>query len=243
MKRIILFFSTSLILWFILSSCGQVFGERVRGNGNIQSETRQVDEFSGVDISGAIDLYVKQDSVRSVKIEADENLMGYIEVINIGNKLVVRPEKGYNLKPSRSIKVWVSSPTFRRFEASGACDIISENKISADGELYIDMSGSCHVEMEINAPKIYADLSGSCNLDLKGETKEFEIDGSGSTDVRSMELMAENVKVGISGSGSAEVFASIKLDVSVSGSGDVRYKGNATVNQRISGSGSVKKVE
>ncbi len=66
---------------------------------------------------------------------------------------------------------------------------------------------------------------------------------SGSTDIKCMELMAENVDVHITGAGDAEVFASVKLDVSVSGAGNVKYKGNAVVNKSVSGAGSVKKVE
>jgi hypothetical protein len=49
--------------------------------------------------------------------------------------------------------------------------------------------------------------------------------------------------VAISGAGSAEVYASVKLDATVSGAGNVNYKGNASeVNQHVSGAGSVKKV-
>jgi hypothetical protein len=56
--------------------------------------------------------------------------------------------------------------------------------------------------------------------------------------------MAENTKVDISGAGSAEVFASVKLDAHVSGAGKVRYKGDAAnVQQQVSGAGSVKKAE
>jgi Putative auto-transporter adhesin, head GIN domain len=53
----------------------------------------------------------------------------------------------------------------------------------------------------------------------------------------------ENTKVDISGAGSAQVFASVKLDAEVSGAGSVTYKGNAVnVSQHVSGVGSVNKV-
>ena len=45
-----------------------------------------------MDVGGNIDLYVKQDSNRSVRIEADENLMQYIEVKMEGDKLVIQHE-------------------------------------------------------------------------------------------------------------------------------------------------------
>jgi hypothetical protein len=239
MKRLVVL--SLLVIFF--TSCNYVFRKQIHGNGYIKTETRQAGQFNGIDVSGSIDVYVKQDSVASVKIEADENLMEYIQVIDDGGILRIHPENGYNLHPSRHIKVYVSSSAYKSFEASGACDIYSENKITSPGMIDIDLSGSCDAKLELNTPGVSADLSGACNIELKGETKEFKVGGSGSTGIKSMDLLAENVDVDISGAGDAEVYASVKLNVEVSGAASVKYKGNAQVSQSVSGAGSVKKVE
>jgi len=220
-----------------------MFGKRIHGNGNIKTETRPVSHFSGVDVSGSIDVFVKTDSVSSVKVEADENLLEYIQIINDGDILRIHTENGFSLDPSGKIKVFVSASVLKSFDASGACNIYSENKINSPDMINIGASGSCDVNLEVNTPKIVADLSGACNVELKGETKDFSVEGSGSTGIKTMGLMAENVNVDISGSGDADVYAGAKLDVHVSGAGSVQYKGSPQVNQSISGSGSVKKVE
>jgi hypothetical protein len=217
--------------------------DKVKGNGNIKTETRTTGVFSSVDVSGNIDLYVKQDSVNNVKVEADENLMEYIVVTTEGDRLIVQPKEGYNLSGSKDIKVYISSPLYKNLEASGACSIIGEGKITSNETLDIDLSGASDIEMEIKAPNVEAELSGAGSVSLKGETKDFSVNGSGSSDIKCIGLMAENVDVRISGAGDAEVFASVKLDVSVSGAGSVKYKGNAVVNKSISGAGSVSKVE
>ena len=233
----------SLIIMIAASGCRQVFGKRIRGNGHIQTETRTASSFNSVDVSGAIDVYVKQDSVSSIKVETDENLLQYIDVQNDNGTLYIHQMKGFWLKPTRSIKVYVSGSNFKRFEASGACDIISENKVTGTEGIDIDLSGASDVKMELKAPKVYAELSGAGTIELKGETKDFTVKGSGSTDIKCFELMAENVSIKISGAGDADVFASVKLDVRVSGAGSVQYRGNANVSQSVSGAGSVKKVE
>jgi hypothetical protein len=227
----------------LLTSCRGIFGKRVLGDGNMKTETRSVSDFDGVNVSGSIDLYVKQDASRSLRIEADANLLSYLEVYNEGGTLVVRPKNGYNLKPTRDIKVYVSSPTFNKLEASGACDIFSENQVTASETMNIDLSGSCDAKLDVKAPNISSEISGACKIELKGETKGFSVDGSGSSDVRCFDLLAENVIISIAGAGDAEVFASSKLEVDVSGAAGVKYKGNASVNQKISGAGSVKKVD
>ena len=237
------FFVLSLLSVILLSSCDQMFGKRVHGDGHIKTESRAALEFNSIDVSGSIDVIIRQDSVRSIKVETDENLLEYVQVIDEGDKVVIHTERGFSLNPTKGIKVYISSPLFKSLEASGACNYISENKISSPERISFGLSGSCDVKIELDAPQVYADLSGACNVQLKGNTKDLKMEGSGSSDFKCMELLAENVDVDISGSGYAEVYASVKLDVSVSGSGDIKYKGNATVSQHVSGSGSVQKVD
>lgn len=226
-----------------LISCSHVFKDRVRGNGSVKTESRQVSGFTNVKVSGSIDLFVKQDSVTSVSIVTDENLMEFIETISENGSLVVKPKDSYSLSGSNGIKVYVSSPEYSRFHASGACEIKGESRVYSDRPVKVNLSGSSHIEMDIKAPEVNADVSGSCSVSLSGETRELKIDGSGSTSVHCKDLMAESVTVGISGAGNAEVYASVDLKVRVSGSGSIRYWGNAKVDQRISGSGSVTKAE
>lgn len=234
---------TTLIFPTLFVSCRFFDGKRIKGNGVIKTESRTVDSFSGIRVSGNADVYVKQDSIYSVKVETDENLLPYLLTTNSNGSLDIHQKEGTNLNPSKTIKVYVSCPSFKRFDASGACDFFSENRIVSNEPVHIQLSGSSDVKMDIKAPGISADLSGEGTIALRGESKNFTVSGSGSTDVKCFDLLAENTEVNISGAGDAEVFASVKLDVQVSGSGDVKYKGNATVNQSISGAGSVKKVE
>jgi hypothetical protein len=78
---------------------------------------------------------------------------------------------------------------------------------------------------------------------LKGQTRDVDLDLTGAGHAHCYDLLAENTKVDISGAGSADVYASVKLDAQVSGAGSVNYKGNAAnVNQHVSGAGSITKV-
>jgi len=239
MKKII---SGALIIAVITTSCN-TFEKRIAGSGNIKTETRTAGEFNAVDVSGAIKVYVKTDSVRSVRVEADDNLLEFVETHNDGGTLHIHERDGFNLRSRKDIKVYISGPEFRHFEASGACDIFSENKITSPSAIDLDISGASGINLELNAPAVRADLSGACTVTLKGETKDLDLNGSGASKFYCFDLMAENVDVEISGAGNADVNASVKLDVQVSGAGTVKYKGNAGVNQRISGAGSVKKVD
>lgn len=227
----------------LATSCREIFGKRVRGDGNLRTDTRSVGSFTSVEVGGAIDLYVRQDAAQSLKIEADGNLLEYIDAYTEGDKLVVKTKNGFNLDPSRDIKVSVSAPLFKRIGASGACDVFSENQLVSNENLSIDLSGASDAKLDVKAPSVDADISGACSVQLKGETKNLKAGGSGSVSFKCFDLLAENVSVDISGAGDAEVYASQKLDVGVSGAAGVKYKGNATVSQDVSGAGSVRKVD
>ena len=228
--------------FLLFSSCREIFAKRIRGNGNITTQTRSAGSFNSIDVSGSIDVYVKQDSSSSIKVEADDNLQQYVETVNEGNVLRIRTEQGYNLRSSRQIKVYVSAAMFSRFEASGACNLFSQGKITSASEMDYDLSGSCDLTMDVNAPKISAVASGACTLTLTGQTKDFHVRGSGSTTIKSFDLLAENVDLDISGAGDAQVYASVKLTGSLSGAGSVDYKGAAQSDIHTSGATSVKKI-
>ena len=240
MKSVFFF---AIIFTATFTSCNFIGGKRIRGNGVMKMENRSAGTFNGIDVSGNVKVYVKQDSVFSIRIQTDENLLEYMITDNRNGTLHIHQKEGTNLKPSQSIKVYLSGPSFKLFKASGACDFISESKITGSEPVSISLSGASEVKLELKVPGIDADLSGAGTINLKGETRNFSVDGSGSTTIKCFELMTENTTIELSGAGNAEVFASVKLVVDVSGAADVKYKGNATVTQKISGAGSVKKVE
>jgi hypothetical protein len=234
----------ALLLLTVFSSCYYLGGKRVKGNGNITTETRNVSAFDRVEVSGAVELYVSGGETQPVKIETDENLLKYIEVEQHGNTLDIHTRRGYNLRPTHKVIVRVSSPNYSQISVSGASNIIGQNKIIARDRLEMHVSGAGDINADVDAPELKSSISGSGNVNLMGQVRDLELDISGAGDAKCYDMKAENTKVQISGAGSAEVYASVSLDAHVSGAGSVSYKGGATkVSQQVSGAGSVKKVD
>ncbi|HXD77725.1 MAG TPA: head GIN domain-containing protein [Puia sp.] len=227
----------------VLSSCGEIFGKRIHGNGNVTTQDRPVSNFKNVEVGGAAKVLVSQGDRNSVKIEVDENLQQFVEVLQEGNKVVVRTKPGYNLDPSGDLKIHVTSPVYNDIDASGACDIIGQGTITNPEKMSLHISGAGDMKMELNAPEIDAEVSGSGNVDLKGETKNVDIDLTGAANAHCFDLKSETTKVEISGAGTADVYASVKLSAEVSGAGTVNYKGGGQVDQHVSGAGSIHKAD
>jgi len=238
MKKIALF---SLII--LVGGCREIAGERVKGSGHVITENRTASGFNNVDISGAIDVYVKQDSVSSVKVEADDNILEYIQVHSDGSTLEIYTENNIRLKPTNKIKVYISNPQYKEIQVSGASTIRCENEITSADAIDIGLSGASDGRLELNAPKISVHLTGASNTSIKGKTKDFEGSASGASEIRGFDLLSENADVDASGASHIEIFASVKIDGQASGASSVNYKGNAQSSVEKSGASSVNKKD
>ena len=235
------FFSLMLSAFLFLTACN-FGGHRVSGNGTISSQERNVSGFEEVKVGGDFKVYIIQGEVKPVKIEGDENLLEYVELNQSGKELSITTRDGVNLDASSDMKIYLTAPMFRRIQASGASDIISQGKLENEESIKISVSGAGDINMEIDAPEIESSITGSGNITLKGEAKNVDLRISGAGKARCYDLKAENTEVHITGAGDADVYASEKLDARVSGAGSVRYKGDPKdVIQHVTGAGSVKK--
>jgi Putative auto-transporter adhesin, head GIN domain len=233
-----------LALPLCLGACQGLGGKRVHGDGNIQTEDHAITTFRTLDLRVPADIYLNTGDHASVKIEGDNNLLKFVDVEQSGDVLTIRTHEGFNLIPSGDLKIYVTTPTFEKIDATCACNIESQNKLISPDGLEMHLSGAGNIKLEVDAPHIDARLSGAGNISLKGQTKDVKLNLSGAGNAHCYELLAENTDVNISGFGSAEVYASVKLSASVSGAGNVDYKGNATeIEKHISGAGDVHKAD
>jgi len=239
MKKLLVLLSAAIL---VFSSCRFVTGQRIRGNGNVRTETRSPGNFKSVASHGSFDVFVSSGE-QGVKIEAEENLLPYIETYVEGSTLHVQTKDDYWLRPGRKVKIYVSSPDFESIQSYGSGDITGESKITNSSKLELGVNGSANIKMDVDAPEINTETNGSGDIFLRGETKSFEGEIHGSGNIKAIDLRSNDARIEIYGSGNADVFVDGKLDVHVAGSGDVNYRGNAQVSSSMAGSGRVKKIE
>lgn len=231
MKRIILF----LFTLFILASC-----DRTTGSGNIISETRTVGNFDAINVGGGFNVEVKIGSPASVRVEADDNIMKYIEITDVGNTLNIRTEDLHNYS-NVHMNVYITMPSLKNVKASASADVVVQDIVESDSRLSFRASSSASIKAEVNAPEIESDASSSATITLRGKTKNYDAQASSSANIRSFELLSENTTAKVSSSADIQVHASVNLNAKASSSGSIDYKGAATVNKSESSSGSVEK--
>jgi hypothetical protein len=236
MKRILITLSIVLIALGLNACSGLI----IRGSGNMTSETRPVSDFSQVALLGVGEVIVTQGDQESLTIEAEDNLMPYIEArvengtLNIG----FESHLGRSYWPTKTLKFYVTLKSVEGLSVSGSGNIQADSLTANDLTLAISGSGDINIGM-LEATSLKTFISGSGRCTLAGRADEQAITISGSGKFEAADLESQQVSIKVSGSGKTRVWATDNLTIGVSGSGEVEYYGAPEISENISGSGKI----
>jgi putative autotransporter adhesin-like protein len=207
-----------------------------------KKETRDVGDFTYVSFGIHGDLFIKQGSKNEVIIEGDKESIENIETYVSGDRLKIKTESNWSWKNFSKVNVYITIKEFSGISVSGSGDAISDGVIKGDN-VDLSVSGSGDIELDLLADDIDCSISGSGSMKLSGRGKAASLSISGSGKLDASEFEVETVKIRISGSGGAYVYATKELESRISGSGSVRYKGEPDkIANHSSGSGRLKKM-
>jgi hypothetical protein len=227
-----------LITMFVtLASCNFT-----TGSGNIISEDRSVNNFTELSVGGDFDVEISIGAVTQVKVEADDNIMKYIETNVSGNTLKIRKESNHNFSDAH-MKVYITVPVLAAIRASASADVVVQDVLVSKEKLTFRASSGAEIKVDVDAPEIDVDASSSATVTISGKTRVYKAEASSSADIKSWDLLSENATVNVSSSASARVHASVSLKAKASSSADVIYHGSASVDKSVSSSGSVRKED
>jgi hypothetical protein len=236
--------SVLLFTGLITLSCSAQWGKTIKGNGNNVTIERSTGDYEGIAVSGWFDVDLVAGNEGKVTLQGEENLLEYIITEVKDGKLVIKTEKGVNLKTSSwksEILITVPVESINSVSMSGSGDIVGKTKIKSD-KFSTAMSGSGDITLDIESNSLSASMSGSGDITLSGNTKDFDATISGSGDIEAYNLEADNVSATVSGSADIQLTAKKSIKARVSGSGDISYRGNPEkVDTKTSGSGDISK--
>ncbi|MBQ3255762.1 MAG: DUF2807 domain-containing protein [Rikenellaceae bacterium] len=238
--------------------------------GNVVTETYPIkSDYTAISVSNMIEVVLLDAPKNSIRVEADERLMPYLQIVvkngvlvlNFGDHREVERIRKRNINLADT-RIYVSARGVDTFTASGMSEFeadmpiaASTITISASGMSSIDfervecktfslsISGKTEVDVQLQADKCDLSVSGMSEVDLEGRTDRLSLRLSGMSEVSLEELHARTAKVSVSGMSSAEVNASESITGGVSGMSDLTTFGSANVNVSTSGGSSHKHVK
>ena len=155
-------------------SCSAQWGKTIKGNGNTVTIERNTGDYDGVALSGWFDVDLVEGNEGEITLKGEENLLEYIITEVKDGKLVIKTEKGINLKTSgwnSEIRITVPIESINSVSMAGSGDIVGKTKIKTDN-FSTAMSVSGDITLDLDTDSISASMSGSGDIKLTG-TKEI----------------------------------------------------------------------
>ncbi len=225
----------------ILSSCNFNINTGESGNGNVVTEERSVTEdFNEVRGSAGLDVYLTQGDENKIVVEADENLLQYIETDIEGGKLHITTSE--NIGRSKAKKIYVTFKELTNIEASSGADVTGNSVIKSEN-LTLKSSSGADLKVEVFAKELTAKSSSGADLEVSGKASSLKADASSGSEIDAKQLLVINCNAEASSGAEVTVSVKEKLETHVSSGGNVNYYGNpVSVNSNKSNSGSVNKM-
>lgn len=234
-----------VILSFILLASTQInaqwWGKSVKGNGNVTEQKREVGSYDGIVVSGSFDVKLYAGNEGSIKVEAESNLLEYIETTVKNGKLYIGVKKNKNINTSwnKGMRVTVPFENIDFVKLTGSGEIVSRDTIEANN-FEVALSGSGDIALEVDANDTSSIVSGSGEITLKGSSKTHKTTLTGSGDIYAGNYIARSVDAKVTGSGDIRVYCKDNLKARVTGSGDIEYVGDPErQDTKVTGSGDI----
>ncbi len=226
-----------------------------------RQERGSVRDFSGVSVSGTINLYLRQGSSEQVTVETRGDYQENVITEVNGGMLKIYQESAGWFSNSPKVNVYVTVDDISKLESSGATRITIEtalqgnnmrfsasgsSRISSDermnfGDTRVDVSGSTKVELAaLNCGKFDCGMSGSSSVEIAGTAGNMTLGSSGASKFRGIDFAVNNCQISSSGASNMSINAGGELSASMSGASKLKYAGNPGITKlNTSGSANI----
>jgi|LakMenEpi03Aug12_release.lakeMendotaPanAssembly.Ray.scaffolds.fasta_scaffold00991_14 hypothetical protein len=194
------------------------------------AQQRSVGSFTGIQVSGAIDVYVTQSKESAVAVSAASAEMRDNIVTEVrGNTLYVTFKGNWHFGVSgwrdAKFKAYVSLPTLEMLDVSGASDVNLVGTIKG-GDLLVKLAGASDIKGDIQYNNARFVITGASDSKLTGKVGRIKIQASGASDCKCYDLIADIAEINASGASDVQINVQQEISVQASGASSVNYKGS-----------------
>jgi Putative auto-transporter adhesin, head GIN domain len=191
------------------------------GSGRFVTESRQVQGFTRIVVTGAIRAAVAHTGVESVEITAEDNILPLIDTSAAGGTLTLRMRDGGGGITSHGIDVRVGVRELRGGDVSGA------SQLDVDG---------------LSGRDFTMTVSGASRFTASGSIDSLDVDVSGASRAQTPSLAARAARARVTGASSALIRAVDTLTATVSGVSILEYLGDPSLIATVSDTSTVRRV-
>jgi hypothetical protein len=217
---------TFFIFLFIINF-SQVFAQQTIINDK-NAEERTITTFTGIKVSGGIDVYLSEGDNYSLAVSASEDKYRDNIKTEVNNGvLVISYNNDHSIWNSgnKKLRVYISFKLLQRIEGNGACEFIINGMLN-ENALLVKLSGACNIKGLVKITNLTLELSGASTVKINGTAQNLILTANGASDVKNYDLRAENCVAKLSGASDVRITVSNSISASASGTSTLYYQGN-----------------
>lgn len=212
----------------------------VVGEGPVTTQTRTVQNFTGIDLRMNGNVYYTNDATTKLEISAKESIHPMLETNVVDNRLVIRYANGKTYDADESIRINISAPNVSSFLLNTSGSIYCMNDIQP-ASLYLRSNGSGSIYLKgITSNTIDAESTVSGRITATtGTTNNENLKTDASAKIDFSGIIANSVTAKTIGSGDIRVKVTNHLDATINGSGSIYFSGYPSLSSHVSGTGRI----
>jgi hypothetical protein len=207
--------------------------EIAEDNGLVTIE-REVQPFTGVNVTTGIVVVVSQSDETKVEVCADKDLQSMVQT-NVHDGILKVYLEGRN-SHSRKITVYVKTPTLTSLESSVGSNIKIGEPFHTD-EISVGASSGSLISAELDAKKIVVSTGSGAIVSLKGTALYLDASSSSGSILKTVNLKADVCMIHVSSGSVCKINSVKEIHGHVSSGGIVTDYGSAQVEDVQASSG------
>jgi hypothetical protein len=217
----------SLFILMFTAICSPVFAQQTLISDK-NAEIRSVTTFSGIRVSGGIEVYLSQGDSYSLAVSAAEDKFRDKITTEVKNGILIISYNNDHFRLSsgnKELRVYISFSALESLEASGASHFIITDKLNVNSML-IKLSGASFIQGPVKINDLTLNLSGASLAKISGTAQNLNLTASGASDVKDYDLAVQNCVADLSGASDVRIIINNSISGSASGASTLHYEGN-----------------
>ncbi len=213
----------SFLSLIVFSTSCIFIGPSIRGNGQVERQKRNIDDFSSIRASRGLEVYLVPSNEELVVVEADDNLFEVIKTEVAGDELKIYADE--QIRSAESKKVFVHYEEINEVKSSSGSHVYTNGMLHSKSLILTASSGS-HQKMEISSSRLNTRCSSGAHISIEGKSDKATFKASSGAHIKAKKLTTDEANADASSGAHITFTVTGLLDGEASSGGHIYYYGN-----------------
>ena len=235
---LIILVGIAAIMIHLRSAINKNEGPWLSGSRVVIEQKRQLPAFDQIRIKDQIKVSFRQDSVYSIWVKADSNIVDHLVTKVEGHELQIYMDE--MVRRARKREVEISAPKLSRLKALEGSVFRTENNLQAENFEAHVLAGS-QLHLNINCNELLTNFTAGSQGNFEGQANFFKTTANAGSIINAHEMEAQKCEINANAGCIVKVHVSKSLDVNASSGSMINYRGEPRIeNLNLSSGAQIK---